>query len=206
MPPAQSIAPSATLVADTPAADQRDGTERRHGQSKRSTWVRLGIVVVTILAVLGFKALISSDSTQLDLTNFPPKVVHLGTKVKVTNPVDLGLQSLKVTSVSRFRHEAVAPLADLVQVTVVACTDGTWSPTGTVAISLQLQKHEPVPPDPSTSSKSLLNLHQTTPGCADRVLAFSSPPKEKVTGVTYTALPYLNVRWQVDASAIALRS
>ncbi len=206
MPPAQSIALSATLVAETPVADQRDGSELRRGQSKRSTWVRLGIVVVTILAILGFKALISSDSTQLDLTNFPPKVVHLGAKVKVANPVDLGLQSLKVMSVSRYRHESVIPVADLVKVTVVACTDGTWSPTGTVAISLQLQKHEPVSPNPSTSSNSLLNLHQTTPGCADRVLAFSIPPKEKVTGVTYTALPYLKVRWQVPASAIAWRS
>ena len=149
----------------------------------------------------------SSLATKQTLTmkEVPTKTVGVGKLVTVKNPIDRGLETIRVTKVVRgsAATSVVGQAEDLnhhrVAVFLTVCADDRFNPNGTAAIWLDGLKGAQIFPDPSTAANSLLNTHFDKQRCHDVVLGYGVPATQKIRQVTYSQFPYIRAHWNIPA-------
>ena len=166
----------------------------------------IGVAVVIAGSFIGAKVFSSLATKQtLTMKEVPTKTVGLGKLVTVKNPIDRGLETIRVTKVVRgsAATSVVGQAQDLnhhrVAVFLTVCADDRFNPNGTAAIWLDGLKGAPIFPDPSTAANSLLNTHFDKQRCHDVVLGYGVPATQKIRQVTYSQFPYIRAHWNIPA-------
>jgi len=166
----------------------------------------IGVAVVIAGSFIGAKvfSLLATKQT-LTMKEVPTKTVGLGKLVTVKNPIDRGLETIRVTKVVRgsAATSVVGQAQDLnhhrVAVFLTVCADDRFNPNGTAAIWLDGLKGAQIFPDPSTAANSLLNTHFDKQRCHDVVLGYGVPATQKIRQVTYSQFPYIRAHWNIPA-------
>jgi len=176
-------------------------------------WLIIAVAVVVAGSLIGW-ALYRGLSTPkvIGVKDIRTSVVNLGKTVRVVNPVDVGLTSLRVDKV--IRGEAATAIVGQVDaatherlaVQLTVCADSRFSPNGTVAMHVETSHGDLIFPDPSTAATSLLNAAFSHPSCEHRILGFTVARTAKLSRFTYLQFPYLRANWRLSAPSNGSRS
>ncbi len=162
-------------------------------------WIAVVVVVLGLLFARPLKAWIDGlNPPKVLLTEqLPTKVVVVGQRAEVSNPLDPGLEQATVLHVV---STATSSSLQRVVATISVCTNGTWSPDGVTGFVLGLSGGTVVFPDPSSPAPALAQ-GLGAKRCGTGTVAFTVPHSAKVTGVEYVELPYRKVRWSSSSKA-----